>query len=107
MHLEAGSPSCSGRMIIGVDVGRTFIDIVAVDETGGVVIHEVPYTASDQGQAVLDGLEQMNVSPISVERIVHGTTNRGILIPEINCSSSSTNTPQPVLVRSMPTMETA
>ena len=61
-------------MIIGIDVEGTFTDLVAVDDTGQVVIDKVPSTPHNEGQAVLNGLSNLQISHSAVERLVHGTT---------------------------------
>ena len=65
--------------IVGVDVGGTFTDIIMVDtKTGREYIHKVPSTPGRQDKAVVRGilelLENEQVSPESVELVVHGTT---------------------------------
>ena len=61
-------------VVVGIDVGGTFTDLTEVDEaTGAVRITKVPSTPSDEGQAVLRGLERI-ADPRAVRRIVHGTT---------------------------------
>ena len=46
--------------LIGVDVGGTFADIVAVDPHGGTVrIHKVSSTPSNQAQGVLKGIMEL------------------------------------------------
>jgi N-methylhydantoinase A len=67
---------------IGIDVGGTFTDLVAVDETGRVVLAKAASTPRDPSIGVLDGLtrlaevlEQDTRSLLkATERIVHGTT---------------------------------
>ena len=50
----------SPEIVIGVDVGGTFIDIVAVEKGGGVVRSEkVLSTPEDLSAGILDGLEKM------------------------------------------------
>ena len=67
---------------IGIDVGGTFTDLVAVDESGGVTIAKAATTPADQSIGVLDGLERL-AEALGVDRrallaqtlrIVHGTT---------------------------------
>lgn len=67
---------CCGadKMIIGVDVGGTFIDLVAVDLNGKTGIYKIPSYPHDQGRGVLEGLKSLGISPPAVERLVHGTT---------------------------------
>ena len=67
---------------IGVDVGGTFTDLVAVDETGQVTLTKVASTPEDQSLGVMDGLARMAEGLgvrlgellAQTERIVHGTT---------------------------------
>jgi len=67
---------------IGVDVGGTFTDLVAVDDSGGVTLTKVASTPEDQSVGVMDGLARMAETfglelgdlLAQTERIVHGTT---------------------------------
>jgi len=60
---------------IGIDTGGTFTDIVLVDdESGEVQTVKIASTPSDPGQAVLDGLHRLDVSPQAIASIVLGTT---------------------------------
>src|SRR5262252_9195675 len=67
---------------IGIDVGGTFTDLVAVDETGQIVCVKAPSTPADPARAVMDGLgrlagalgSELDVLLRETERIVHGTT---------------------------------
>jgi N-methylhydantoinase A len=67
---------------IGIDVGGTFTDLVAVDDRGRVMIAKAATTPADQSLGVLDGLERL-AEALGVDRrallaettrIVHGTT---------------------------------
>jgi N-methylhydantoinase A len=67
---------------IGIDVGGTFTDLVAVDEAGRVVLAKAASTPRDPSIGVLDGLGRLATvlgtdtrSLLqATERIVHGTT---------------------------------
>jgi N-methylhydantoinase A len=67
---------------IGIDVGGTFTDLIAVDEHGEAIIAKVASTPSDPSLGVLDGIAQLALAVNSdtatllrnTERIVHGTT---------------------------------
>ena len=67
---------------IGIDVGGTFTDLVAVDETGRVTLAKAASTPADQSLGVMEGLsrlaEELGMERQAMlhrtERIVHGTT---------------------------------
>ena len=67
---------------IGIDVGGTFTDVVAIDDAGAVTLAKTTSTPQDQSIGVIDGLnrlaERLNLSVSDLlrkaERIVHGTT---------------------------------
>jgi N-methylhydantoinase A len=67
---------------IGIDVGGTFTDLVAVDDFGKATLAKVPSTPEDPSVGVLDGL-QILAETLSIQlaallaetgRVVHGTT---------------------------------
>src|SRR5947199_3985321 len=67
---------------IGIDVGGTFTDLVAIDPAGVTTLAKVPSTPDDPSLGVLDGL-QLLADRLSLDRaallnqtdrIVHGTT---------------------------------
>src|SRR5215510_10822106 len=61
--------------ILGVDVGGTFTDLTAVDEsTGRVLITKVPSRPHHEAVAVLAGLAALGIASVDVRRVVHGTT---------------------------------
>jgi N-methylhydantoinase A len=67
---------------IGIDVGGTFTDLVAVDDGGRVTLTKAPSTPKDPSLGVMEGLELLaaalgkGLSALlaETERIVHGTT---------------------------------
>src|SRR3954469_1662904 len=67
---------------IGVDVGGTYTDLVATDETGRTVFAKSPSTPADQSIGVMTGLDELarrlNVSRAEMlaatDRLGHGTT---------------------------------
>src|SRR5436190_10301082 len=67
---------------IGIDVGGTFTDLVAVDAQGRVTLAKAPSTPADQSLGVMEGLdrlaEALGIDRAAIlartERIVHGTT---------------------------------
>ena len=62
-------------MRIGVDIGGTFTDVVAVDEDGRVRLCKLPSTPEDYGRAIIDGVSHVvNGSGVQVNEVIHGTT---------------------------------
>jgi N-methylhydantoinase A len=67
---------------IGIDVGGTFTDLVAVDDAGRVALAKSPTTPDDPSRGVVTGLELLarelgrDLSSLLAEtdRLVHGTT---------------------------------
>src|SRR5882757_2140909 len=67
---------------IGIDVGGTYTDLVATDETGHTVFAKSPSTPADQSIGVMAGLDELArrlgvtraAMLAATERLVHGTT---------------------------------
>ncbi|WP_458757075.1 hydantoinase/oxoprolinase family protein [Afipia sp. TerB] len=67
---------------IGVDVGGTYTDLVAIDETGRTVFAKSPSTPADQSVGVMTGLKELARRLgttradmlAATSRLVHGTT---------------------------------
>jgi len=67
---------------IGIDVGGTFTDLVAIDPAGITTLAKVPSTPEDPSLGVLDGLaalaDRLGLQRVALlgdtDRIVHGTT---------------------------------
>lgn len=66
-------------IIVGVDVGGTFTDLVLANmQTALQVIHKVPTTPGDPSVGVLQGVSELcalaGVAPSEVRYVLHGTT---------------------------------
>ena len=60
---------------IGVDVGGTFTDLLAVDTASGVFrVAKVPSTPEDQSVGFIAGLAALETDLVAVAALVHGTT---------------------------------
>src|SRR5437660_8161170 len=74
--------TASAMIRIGIDVGGTFTDLVAVDERGRVLLAKAASTPRDPAEGLLDGLgllatelgTDLHTLLARTERIVHGTT---------------------------------
>jgi N-methylhydantoinase A len=74
--------AASAMYRIGIDVGGTFTDLVAIDSGGRATIAKVPSTPDDPSLGALDGLAELaarlgierGALLAATERIVHGTT---------------------------------
>ena len=65
--------------MIGVDVGGTFTDFFAFDDTADrIVLHKVPSTPANPASAVISGLHELSarhgVTLAAITRLSHGTT---------------------------------
>src|SRR5262247_2649143 len=62
-------------MLVGVDVGGTFTDLVLVDEASGAVrVAKVPTTVANQAVGVQAALAGTSAAAAELKVIVHGTT---------------------------------
>ena len=65
----------SNGLIVGIDVGGTFTDLVQLDqENGHVQLAKVPTTPENQAFGVLVALEKAECNLAALDLIVHGTT---------------------------------
>jgi N-methylhydantoinase A len=65
----------SGGIMLGIDVGGTFTDLMAFDPaTGRLWAAKVPTTPDNQAAGVLAAVAAAGVALPDVQRIVHGTT---------------------------------
>ena len=65
--------------MIGVDVGGTFTDFFAFDDTTDrIVLHKVPSTPANPAEAVIAGLRELGarhgIDLAAITRLSHGTT---------------------------------
>ena len=65
--------------MIGVDVGGTFTDFFAFDDsTNGIILHKVASTPANPAHAVIEGLRELgarhDIDLAAVTRLSHGTT---------------------------------
>ncbi|HZZ49170.1 MAG TPA: hydantoinase/oxoprolinase family protein [Pseudonocardia sp.] len=60
---------------VGIDIGGTFTDCVAVDEdTGAVKTCKVPTTPHDQSEGFLAGIEALGIPVEQISLVLHGCT---------------------------------
>ncbi len=61
-------------MIVGIDIGGTFTDLVLLDEGGRLTLGKVPSTPEDQAIGIMTGLRAAIPDMHRLSRIAHGTT---------------------------------
>ena len=61
-------------MKVATDIGGTFTDLVAIDESGTLILEKAHTTPPNFDQGVLDVLAKSGVDPKSIEAFFHGTT---------------------------------
>ncbi len=59
---------------IGVDVGGTFTDLMAVDDQGAISVVKTPTTVANQADGVLAAISASGYDLAAVATLVHGTT---------------------------------
>jgi N-methylhydantoinase A len=68
------------RWRVGIDIGGTFTDVVAMEgESGRAIVVKVPSTPADPAEAIMNGLDKLatdpgQVQPADVQFFAHGTT---------------------------------
>ena len=66
------------RYAIGIDIGGTFTDLVALDEQGGVRVHKILTTSDEPSRGALQGVGELSAREgLRIEQIdlvVHSTT---------------------------------
>ena len=70
------SPKSPGRSLtVGIDVGGTFTDLLAIDSVSGEVkLAKVPTTVDNQAIGFMAALAQAGADPATLQAVVHGTT---------------------------------
>ncbi len=64
-----------GRLLVGIDTGGTFTDLVAYDErTGTLTTAKTPSVPSQPGQALLNAIQAADLHMGEIAGLVHGTT---------------------------------
>src|SRR3990167_7851335 len=62
-------------LTVGIDVGGTFTDLLAIDSVSGVVkLAKVPTTIDNQAIGFMAALAQAGADPATLQAVVHGTT---------------------------------
>src|SRR3954463_8983507 len=62
-------------LTVGIDVGGTFTDLLAIDSaTGEVKLAKVPTTSDNQAIGFMVALAQAGADPATLQAVVHGTT---------------------------------
>ena len=60
---------------IGIDIGGTFTDLVAITADGRVITHKIASTPHDYGDGIIDGLRALLASHgDTVGEVLHATT---------------------------------
>src|SRR3954471_19501855 len=73
-HAQGGQTTTAGRLRIGVDVGGTFTDLVAIDESGNLRVVKIPSTPPDFHVAVLEAIGRAVGDGAVSAAVVHGST---------------------------------
>ncbi len=60
---------------VGIDVGGTFTDLLAIDSrSGAVMLAKVPTTGDNQAIGFMAALAAAGAEPATLQAVVHGTT---------------------------------
>ncbi len=62
------------RYKVGVDVGGTFTDLVAIDERGGITVAKASTTPLDESAGVYEAIKKAGIDLSAVSFFSHGTT---------------------------------
>jgi N-methylhydantoinase A len=64
----------TATLMVGVDVGGTFTDGIAIEPNGKIRLAKVPTTPQNQAEGVLEVLQALGAEPARIKTLVHGTT---------------------------------
>ncbi len=67
-------PAASRGISVGIDVGGTFTDLVALGWDGQVTVRKVPTTSHDQSEGVVRAIRDLGAGAGAITRVIHGTT---------------------------------
>jgi len=59
---------------IGIDIGGTFTDLVAIADDGQITTRKVASTPHDYGEGIVAGLNELLTKSVKVTDVLHGTT---------------------------------
>ena len=59
---------------VGIDIGGTFTDLVAIDSAGRLRTHKIASTPHDYGEGIVAGLRALLSDNATVTEVLHGTT---------------------------------
>jgi N-methylhydantoinase A len=59
---------------IGIDIGGTFTDLVAIATDGRITTRKVASTPHDYGEGIIAGLRELLTGGASITEVLHGTT---------------------------------
>lgn len=64
-----------GQYLVGVDIGGTFTDLVAIDvENNRLLILKTPSTPDDFAKGTIQAIQEAGILPSDIKRFIHGTT---------------------------------
>ena len=66
--------AASRGISVGIDVGGTFTDMVALGSDGQVTVRKIPTTSHDQSEGVVRAIRDLGAGVAAITRVIHGTT---------------------------------
>lgn len=71
---DANESTPAGQVTVGVDIGGTFTDLVAVASDGSMRVAKVASTPRNYADGVVDGLAKLGIAGTEIGHFAHGTT---------------------------------